>query len=317
LTYQDPVKKRDDANILHSILNSKRLSQIEGDLFNEIIRWLSVEDEDINFLSMAVLNEYIKFNLPYTTNLDAKPMGFFKELCRMGDINDIALDNIRTITEEYPGVSDGLFSMPRSAMVQSDTFVNQPPSNQIVSRTTLIMHGTWALKTDWWKPKGNFYEYINPMCNFTAHPFSWSGKNKHDARKVATEDLKSYVENHVKTEEVDIYAHSHGGNVALLATRLGMKVRKLVLMGTPIRLNYTPDMRKIDLLFNVYSTSDSIQRLGSAFNRRGEGRTLSDTDKILNCLADNDGMGGNPWHSELHSSPVWTASKQLAEIINS
>ena len=127
----------------------------------------------------------------------------------MGDINGIALGNIKTITEEYPSVSDGLFSMPRSAMTQSEAFVNQPPSHlSNHSRTTLIMHGTWALKADWWKPKGDFYEFINPLCNYSAHPFSWSGKNKHSARQVAANDLKSYIENKVKTKEIDIYAQS-------------------------------------------------------------------------------------------------------------
>lgn len=54
--------------------------------------------------------------------------------------------------------------------------------------------------------------------------------------------------------------------------------------------------------------------MGTFADIRGEGRTLADTDKLTNVLAESDGIGGTPGHSELHETSTWKASK-LFELL--
>jgi hypothetical protein len=125
--------------------------------------------------------------------------------------------------------------------------------------------------------------------------------------------------------EPNIYAHSHGGNVALFASSLnGLDINKLVLMGTPIRNEYIPNMKRIKSLHNVFSLGDGIQvkgcHDGSIFgqgSKRGEGRTLADSTQVQNHFSffGRDTLV-RPSHSELHESSFWHKFEIQNQIID-
>lgn len=90
---------------------------------------------------------------------------------------------------------------------------------------------------------------------------------------------------------------------------MGVEFNKLILLGTPIRTDYLPDMQTIDQVHNIFSVRDRVQTpLGTFKRRRAEGRTLGDSKAISNWRATDNGSSSDPGHSELHEPATWTAS---------
>lgn len=180
-----------------------------------------------------------------------------------------------------------------------------------VPEMTILVHGTWAATSTWWQPSGSLWTHVNGITGNAysgSDSFSWSGRNKHADRVKAAQDLCAWANTH-PTDHLDIIAHSHGGNVCLLASRLGLKIRKLINLGTPIRLEYLPNLSNIGVLHNVFSTGDRVQTPTATIpNRRAEGRSLGDSSTTMNHRAADDGRGNNPGHSELHEPVTWQAS---------
>jgi pimeloyl-ACP methyl ester carboxylesterase len=194
-----------------------------------------------------------------------------------------------------------------------------------VARLTVLIHGTFARKARWWQKGSSFWNHVNLLRGGATgrsdlysggHPFSWSGKNDDMARKAAARELKQWLDrNTTDGAEVTAIAHSHGGNVCLLAAKQGQRFSKLVLLGTPIRTDYLVPPEGVIELFNVFSVDDIVQPLGGWPNKRGEGRTVSDNGSSYNYLADDDGSGSPPGHSDLHATGTWTHSG-LDEIVS-
>lgn len=214
-------------------------------------------------------------------------------------------------------VQDPSVSTPtlRQAFEEVQSSLAQPlQSATTVQQTgvmTIIVHGTWAASSTWWQPGGNFWNYINSIVGNVYNGsdyFSWSGANRHSARVKAANELIAWTNAH-PTDHVDIIAHSHGGNACILASRLGLKIRKLILLGNPVRLEYLPMIENIETMHNVFSTGDLVQTPPATIpNRRAEGRTFGDSLRIANHRAEDDGNGGNPGHSDLHEPATWSAS---------
>lgn len=177
-----------------------------------------------------------------------------------------------------------------------------------VANLLLVIHGTFAAGQSWWRWPSPFTQHLDALTGGAvykgADAFAWSGGNSDADRETAASDLVVWVQTH-PANDLTIVAHSHGGNVAMLATRLAtaVAISRLILLGTPIRTDYTPDVRRIGVLYNVYSFGDYIQKPGAAPHRRGEGRTLGDSERVVNFLARNGVFG--PGHADLHDAAVW------------
>lgn len=183
-------------------------------------------------------------------------------------------------------------------------------------RLALIVHGTWAAPKLWWRPNvGAFWNFIKPHWPHLydgATPFSWSGANSHAARVAAAKQLIAWCKAQ-NASSIDVIAHSHGGNVCLLAARGGLDIDRLVLLGTPIRTEYMVDLDRVRSIRNVFSLGDHIQTpLGSFPNTRFEGRTLGDSAAVSNWRCEDNGLGSEPDHGALHEVPTWTASSLLS-----
>ena len=180
--------------------------------------------------------------------------------------------------------------------------------------TTIIVHGTWAAGADWWKEvpgTSNFWSYIQglaPTLYSGSDAFSWSGANQHVDRVAAALDLRNWCIAH-NADPLQAIAHSHGVNVCLLASRLGVKFENLIALATPVRFDYVPDMRNIANLVNLYSEYDSVQTpLATIGYKRNEGRTLADSPAMINQHVpyySTVNTAQSVGHSDLHEPAVW------------
>ena len=91
--------------------------------------------------------------------------------------------------------------------------------------------------------------------------FDWSGDDSDAGMKTAGKSLATtinlYRRNHPDAA-VNVVAHSHGGNVAFMASQ-SAPIDTMVTLGTPIVKNYQPNSKNVGLHINGYSPSDLIQ----------------------------------------------------------
>ncbi len=141
----------------------------------------------------------------------------------------------------------------------------------------IIIHGTWAQNATWHKPGGDFFEQLNKVAaGFGGYVqfLIWPGKNSHEAREKGAQQLISLMETFDAQNRFFIIGHSHGGNVAILASQILQKTKskysiyKLFSLATPVNTtHYTPDMSKITYLYHFISYTDMIQPVFGLFER--------------------------------------------------
>jgi hypothetical protein len=153
------------------------------------------------------------------------------------------------------------------------------------SRTSLLVHGTFAKNGDWWQPGGDFHEFIlkrvRPDLYGAADRFDWSGGYSDSARSLAAAELSDWVEAR-GLAGLDIFAHSHGANVAMLASQSGLNIGTLVLLSCPVHIHkYAPNPANIARTVSVRVRLDLV------------------------ILADRGGQRFNHPDIEEHVLPVW------------
>lgn len=167
----------------------------------------------------------------------------------------------------------------------------------------LIIHGTWPSPFDWHMPGSSFYDTLSQVVDLgTVSFFLWSGKNRHEERVVASKELVEFIEMFYPIDaQINIIAHSHGGNVAILASQImgnnranNYRIHRLYLLATPVStISYMPDMHAIDYVYNFFSFNDFIQPVFGFFEREYPVHA-----RIANiCITLN---GKEPDHSQLH-----------------
>lgn len=204
------------------------------------------------------------------------------------------------LEEMAPSAVEGARALPES------------PAEGRPATMTIVVHGAFAAGDGWWRPTGGFGRYLHEKTGDLYRGddfFRWSGGGFHPDRVAAAHALAAWARQH-PAAELDVISHSHGGNVCFLATQLGLRIRKLIALATPICLDYLPDLRRIGIVHNVISLADIIQGPASyiGVRHRGDGRTLADSRQVINHLATMDGEGRAPSHSELHDPETWKAS---------
>jgi pimeloyl-ACP methyl ester carboxylesterase len=125
------------------------------------------------------------------------------------------------------------------------------------SHTTLLVHGTFARQEKWWQPGGDLHTYLTSLLPTlprtpawsapyaAADRFDWTGGYSDKARSDAADQLAKWVA-HQTAEGLDLFAHSYGGNVVMLATTLGLNIGELVLLSCPaLPGKYFPDFARI------------------------------------------------------------------------
>ncbi len=98
--------------------------------------------------------------------------------------------------------------------------------------------------------------------------FRWSGKNKIRARKAAGKKLAAYlnlIHEKYPDEEINVVAHSHGGNVVNEAVKhINFKLNRAVYLGVPnhfktVNKQHPFDSSKFSSLINIWNKYDSVQ----------------------------------------------------------
>jgi hypothetical protein len=124
------------------------------------------------------------------------------------------------------------------------------------SHTALIVHGTWARSSPWWQPpNGDFWKYLHNDVDATLYGagdrFDWSGGYSDAARALAGTDLHNWVQTH-NLDGLDLFTHSHGGSVAMLANQACTRVGRMVLLSCPVHWpKYSPDFTKVGKVISV------------------------------------------------------------------
>jgi hypothetical protein len=123
------------------------------------------------------------------------------------------------------------------------------------SHTTLQVHGTWARGSAWWQPGGDFHSYVlaevRPDLYAAADRFEWSGGWSDAARALGAADLRAWVDAR-GLAGLDLFTHSHGGSVAMLASQAGLAIGELVLLSCPVHEHkYLPDPSRVGQAVSV------------------------------------------------------------------
>lgn len=128
--------------------------------------------------------------------------------------------------------------------------------------TSLLVHGTFPreLNPSWWQPSGDFHSYIESnVCTdlFGGNNYyKWSGTYSHQAREQAAKRLQDWSNQNGKLNHV--FAHSHGANVAMLASQEGLEMQKLVAMSCPFYDDYMPDFANVKDVVSIRVRFDIV-----------------------------------------------------------
>lgn len=168
----------------------------------------------------------------------------------------------------------------------------------------ILIHGTWSPEATWPMPGGDFFDELTKSTaksNATIIPYNWSGKLSDASRLQAARGLALIIQSYPVNTPIYLIGHSHGGNVALLASQILGKdrynkhaIHTLYTLGTPINMEkYFPDMDVITNVYNFYSRADMVQSVFGTF-----GREFTNHRRIANLRITIEGK--EPGHSDLH-----------------
>lgn len=167
----------------------------------------------------------------------------------------------------------------------------------------IFVHGTNSATAGerWAAPAGNLAQAMREHFGASSYEaFDWSGSSAESGRQRAATDLLDrirHAQQELPTHDMNIVAHSHGGNVVARAlSEMGPNesVRSVMTMGTPqFRKQaevYAPSREQSNTLWgpqaqshvrdeivNVYTRNDYVQTKGAGFvNRMNVVRTAGD-----------------------------------------
>lgn len=128
------------------------------------------------------------------------------------------------------------------------------------SHTAVLTHGTFAARTRWWRPGGDFYTYLDglvPPLSLHDPSFGWSGLYSDPARRLAAQQLAAWLVDQ-RLQQPDLFAHSHGGTVGNLATREGAQFDRLVLLSWPVHTQWFPDFTQVQRIVDIRVSLDLV-----------------------------------------------------------
>ena len=149
--------------------------------------------------------------------------------------------------------------------------IKQPKSRKRrrQSNTAVITHGTFAANASWFRPGGDFYEALKnkrPDLDVHDRSFRWTGAYSDKARGADAVLLKQWISDQGLMVP-DLFAHSHGGTVAHLATQKGVQFDRLVLMSWPVHKKWHPDFSRIKRIIDVRVRMDLVVLLDGGTQR--------------------------------------------------
>jgi hypothetical protein len=195
-----------------------------------------------------------------------------------------ALANDDRLTRQVAATSLARF-VPEDSGLARLLVRGQLPEGGPPSTTCILVHGTFARGSAWWQPGGHFHDYFEAEVRSDLYSasdrFSWSGGYSDEARATGGLSLWQWVMDH-GLDGLDVFAHSHGGSVAMLATQHGVGIGELFLLSCPVHIpKYMPKFTKVGTIVSVHVHMDLV------------------------ILADGGGQRFNLPQIDEHVLPVW------------
>ncbi|GAA3014184.1 hypothetical protein [Microbacterium aurantiacum] len=135
---------------------------------------------------------------------------------------------------------------PPAPETAAPTAAPAPPAPPAPTRSraavSTTVHGTFAMLGDtgsrWYIPGAPLHDHLEARVGRNLYDgpgfFTWSGQYSDSARRAAGDALVAWTSAATDAGTLDVvYAHSHGGTVALNAASVGQRIRVLVLMHVP------------------------------------------------------------------------------------
>ena len=180
-----------------------------------------------------------------------RPLGVLRE----------ALGSEDDLTRHVAATSLARF-MPEDESLARLLLRGRPPEGGVPSTTCILVHGTFAQDSEWWQPGGDFHDYFEAQVRtdlYSANDrFSWSGGYTDAARAAGGVELRDWVTVH-QLNGLDVFAHSHGGSVAMLATHGGVDIGELVLLSCPVHIpKYLPRFAGVGRIVSIRVRLDLV-----------------------------------------------------------
>jgi hypothetical protein len=175
--------------------------------------------------------------------------------------------------------------------------------------TTLLIHGTLARNEPWWRPGGDYYNYllndgVRPDLYAGQDPFEWTGGYSDADRAMAADDLKNWLGAPAHNiQKPYLVTHSHGGSVAMLASQNGVDLGPLVLLSCPVHFpKYMPDFTRVGKIVSIHVKFDWVIFLDGGGQRFNHPKIK---EIVLPIWFD---------HSATHDPTVWRANALPGKI---
>ncbi len=191
------------------------------------------------------------------------------------------------------------------------------PAQAIRPSMTVIVHGTFAKDSSWYKPGRDFHRYIKrnvyPDIYSEDDYFFWSGRYSLKDKGLkriwtqAASKLVSWINAH-PTRKLRLIAHSHGNNVVNIATQQ-IQACSLIQLSPPVRSWNLPNMANVssDRLFNIHSSIDLVVMIdGGAKNYKRTAVAANERIRKIARFGHSDSHEGRKWKRK--KVPRWVKS---------
>ena len=175
-----------------------------------------------------------------------------------------------------------------------------------------VVHGTWSDPSTFTSDALIAYESTLEDVMSSTSDFQWSGENAPESRQDAAIDLANLIKTSMGEDSemsINIVGHSHGGNVAILASNIlaqdNIQVDNLITLGTPSREDYQLSERVSANHVNVFSEYDAVQILGG-FDSLSRGSLAGRRQTSAQNIDVTERISRNPLksHSDMHSNAL-------------
>ena len=191
-------------------------------------------------------------------------------------------------------------ALRRFARVRPARRVSKPPE------TLMLVHGTWATEQPWYQPGGDFHTFVKGLRNdLYGLPdfFRWSGDWSDSGRDAGAVSLQQWVAKR-NEQGLDLMGHSHGANVILKATTLGLRVGKAILLSCPVHVDkYFPNFANLTTPVHSVRVHADLVILADGGGQRFRHPDIRET--VLPIWFD---------HSASHDPQVWQKHKVAQTI---
>jgi hypothetical protein len=178
-----------------------------------------------------------------------------------------------------------------------------------VEPLSTMVHGTWGWKGAWWRPQGDFYEFILPRAQINLYRggarYSWSGALSSGQRHLAGAEFHDWANDRAPNGLRAVFAHSYGGEVAARAIVCGTNVQLLVLLSTPVTRHIREALPRVPVVVDVRLPFDPV--LALACRRQRIKQTHQNVREVTLARWRLD-------HGATHNPRVWDQEPALKDL---